>query len=214
MASAGVLRPPRGLIPRPRPEGGARARSERAVACALASLDISQGAQAQLMRAAERGDVALVKQCLGCDLDVDSRTDDGWSALLLACQAGHLDVVQALLSAGANPRSELAPGWSAVQLASHQGHFEVAALLMAAGGRERTRGRLHLPLTHKVAGPQLGKEFPHLEDRRSAGRGMAAGPRRGGRAVASEQNAAVEEFGFELGELSVPRYRRPANLPA
>jgi|SRR5215213_2843807 len=56
-----------------------------------------------LMRAAERGQVNVVRALLKRGAEVDARRPGGFTALMLAAQKGSLPVVKVLLAAGANP---------------------------------------------------------------------------------------------------------------
>eukprot|EP00698_Gefionella_okellyi_P022645 TRINITY_DN752_c0_g1_i1.p1 TRINITY_DN752_c0_g1~~TRINITY_DN752_c0_g1_i1.p1 ORF type:complete len:683 (+),score=104.00 TRINITY_DN752_c0_g1_i1:44-2050(+) len=50
-----------------------------------------------LLTAAQRGDLARVKQLIASGADVESRSENGWSPLLLAIERGHAIVVDELL---------------------------------------------------------------------------------------------------------------------
>ena len=56
----------------------------------------------QLIEAAQRGDLALVKTILAQGADVNGKDEEGATALMVAANAGHLAVVSALLDRGAD----------------------------------------------------------------------------------------------------------------
>jgi ankyrin repeat protein len=56
-----------------------------------------------LMRAADRGEVNVVRSLLKSGAAVDGKQPGGLTALMLAARNGHLPVIKVLLAAGANP---------------------------------------------------------------------------------------------------------------
>jgi hypothetical protein len=92
---------------------------------------------AQMVAAAEAGDLARVKAMLAAGADVNGkRVYQPAAALFLAARNNHLAVVRALLAAKAdvNAKEDNANnGFTALIAASERGHLEVAQALLAAG---------------------------------------------------------------------------------
>jgi uncharacterized protein len=83
--------------------------------------------------AIKRGDVQIVNDHLGRDIDVEARDRYGQTALMLASHAGHLEVVEILIAHQANLNITAKFGLSALMLALVAGHAEVARVLAIAG---------------------------------------------------------------------------------
>jgi len=117
---------------------------------------LTRQVDADLYRAAQRGDVSAVKALLIQGADIESRHDDEvamqhghveglfkllagniehicGTALLIASIHGHTEVVKLLLAAGANTEAKLGPGCTALLRASTNGHAEVVEALLEAG---------------------------------------------------------------------------------
>ena len=62
---------------------------------------------AKLLPAVTKGDTALVRLCLACDVDVNKTDEHGFTALHLARMRGHEELVQLLLEQGADPDIEI-----------------------------------------------------------------------------------------------------------
>ena len=82
-----------------------------------------------LYRAAERGDVALVREQLAAGADANAVIEDGWSALHAAAAADHADVIEALLAAGANADSRNDRGETPLDVANQSRSQDAAHLL-------------------------------------------------------------------------------------
>jgi hypothetical protein len=89
----------------------------------------------QLMRAANAGDVARVRElvCAGAALDA-ADSSARWAALHWASVQGHAPVVAALLEAGADADARSALGWTPLMVAAANAKAAVARLLLARGG--------------------------------------------------------------------------------
>ena len=101
-------------------------------------------------RAAARGDVEAVRQCLDAGVDVDRFDFIGWTPLVHAALGGHVAVMDVLLSAGADPeRSSPGGGHRALHWAAGCGHVEaVDALLVRGAGVDARDGMGLTPLLH------------------------------------------------------------------
>lgn len=94
-----------------------------------------------LIRAADRGYVAIVERLLETEIDVDHVNRLGWTALLEAIILGggdrrHTEVVRLLVEAGADVNLADGEGVTPLAHARRQGYEEMAAILERAGGRE------------------------------------------------------------------------------
>jgi ankyrin repeat protein len=67
-----------------------------------------------LMRAADQGQVNVVRSLLKSGAEVDGKQPGGVTPLMLAVRKGHLSVVKVLLAAGANPNVSSQP-WKRVR---------------------------------------------------------------------------------------------------
>lgn len=99
---------------------------------ALAGLAWSQ-AQAPLVEAAARGDLARVEALLRAGADIEQRDANGRTAVLAATDGNHLAVVRALIAAGANVNAQDALRDSAFLLAGARGYTEIVRATLAAG---------------------------------------------------------------------------------
>jgi hypothetical protein len=90
---------------------------------------------AQLRRAAEMGDVAVLRALLDQRTPVDARDASGRTALMLATLHGRTEAVEALLSAGADPNAADARGATPLQAALAGDQRAIAAALRRAGAR-------------------------------------------------------------------------------
>ncbi len=91
-------------------------------------------AQTPLIRAADHGNLEIVRKLIAGGAEVDDHDDDqiGNTAIREAVRGGHVEVVRALLSAGADPTI---PGWMNLS-AVDQAHYEVKGGIDSAGARE------------------------------------------------------------------------------
>eukprot|EP01105_Mastigella_eilhardi_P027827 TRINITY_DN880_c0_g1_i1.p1 TRINITY_DN880_c0_g1~~TRINITY_DN880_c0_g1_i1.p1 ORF type:complete len:633 (-),score=165.96 TRINITY_DN880_c0_g1_i1:91-1989(-) len=88
-----------------------------------------------LQLAVERDAVEVVRMLVSAveGLDIEMKTDDGWTPLYTACWRGNVETVQALMRCKANPNTQNKLGWSPLHAAAHRGHIECARLLLAGG---------------------------------------------------------------------------------
>ena len=68
----------------------------------------------------------------GCNILMNTRTQDGWTSLMLACHGGHLQLVELLLNADLDINiPENVRGWTALMIACANGHYQVVNLLLS-----------------------------------------------------------------------------------
>jgi ankyrin repeat protein len=83
-----------------------------------------------LIAAAERGDVAAVRQLLAKGANVNAQDEKRDSAFLIAGARGRTEVLKLLLPAGADLKSTNRYGGTALIPACHYGHLETVKLLL------------------------------------------------------------------------------------
>ncbi len=89
---------------------------------------------APIADAAQRGDLARVRELVRSGADVNAAQGDGMTALHWAADRGDAEVVGVLLLAGANVEAGTRIGqYTPLHLAARQARFEVAQALLAAG---------------------------------------------------------------------------------
>mmetsp|Transcript_22390 Transcript_22390/g.55171 ORF Transcript_22390/g.55171 Transcript_22390/m.55171 type:complete len:167 (+) Transcript_22390:98-598(+) len=88
---------------------------------------------AELIAAAEAGDLGRVRELVAAGSDVSKANEDGWSPLIMASKGGHNDVVKLLLESKAAPNPDCV-AHTALRAASIYGHTETLRILLAAGG--------------------------------------------------------------------------------
>ena len=86
-----------------------------------------------LHRAAQAGDIEVLKAALAAGVDVNARDGQGWTALMHAANKGHVLLLKPLLSASADPDERASDGATALFIAALHGHAEVVAELLRAG---------------------------------------------------------------------------------
>ena len=87
----------------------------------------------QMIRAAEKGDAALVEYCLDLGADIDAQNSYGWTALVQASRYGKVAVVELLLDRGADTEVRNSGGWTALMFASSEGKVAAMELLLDRG---------------------------------------------------------------------------------
>jgi membrane protease YdiL (CAAX protease family) len=87
----------------------------------------------QLIDAAARAEVALVKSLLDRGAHINGKSKEGNTALMAAAYHGHLPVVKVLLDRGADANSENELGDTALMAAAYQGHLPVVKFLLDRG---------------------------------------------------------------------------------
>lgn len=114
-----------------------------------------------LEQAAERGNVAALREQLGAGADINQRNDTGRSALLIAARHGKLPAVEALVQAGADINLQDKNGDTALHLAAVNTHRPVVEFLLRHGANAKTRNNNHLTALGAVE-TSLGR---YAEDR-------------------------------------------------
>ena len=86
-----------------------------------------------LVSAAQKGDLATVKQLLGAGVSANTVDAAGVTPLMMAAFYGHAEVATALLAAGATSGAVSPQGNTALMAAAMNGHAKVVERLLAAG---------------------------------------------------------------------------------
>ncbi|MBI3222912.1 MAG: ankyrin repeat domain-containing protein [Nitrosomonadales bacterium] len=79
------------------------------------------------------GYAKVVKLLLDKKVDVNARSQHGWTPLLQAATRGHLTVSAMLIEHGANVNAASNDGWTPLHKASANGHFAEVMLLLSKG---------------------------------------------------------------------------------
>ncbi|MFZ4728702.1 MAG: ankyrin repeat domain-containing protein [Pseudanabaena sp.] len=102
---------------------------------------IKQNLNAQLLIAAQNGNIKEVRSLISQATDVNVRDEYGWTPILWAAMNGHTDVVRVLLVSGANPNTRNKYGWTPLMWAAGQGFGEIVRSLIASGARLNAQDR-------------------------------------------------------------------------
>ena len=94
-----------------------------------------QNLNAQLLVAAQNGNIKEVRSLISQATDVNIRDEYGWTPLLWAAMNGHTDIVRVLLVSGANPNTRNKYGWTPLMWAAGQGYGEIVRSLIDSGAR-------------------------------------------------------------------------------
>jgi ankyrin repeat protein len=100
-----------------------------------------QNLNAQLLIAAQNGNLKEVRSLISQATDVNVRDEYGWTPLLWAAMNGHTDIVRVLLVSGANPNTRNKYGWTPLMWAAGQGYGEIVRSLIASGARLNAQDR-------------------------------------------------------------------------
>lgn len=87
-----------------------------------------------LLRAAEAGDLRLLRRLIADGADINAADAHGWTPLMRAAKNHHLKAVAELITAGANLAAETRNGWNALSIAVKAGSPQIIALLASVGG--------------------------------------------------------------------------------
>lgn len=96
---------------------------------------------AELLRAAEAGDLAALRRLLDAGVPVDSRDARGRTALLVATDANRIDAARLLIERGADVNARDAIDDSPYLLAGARGRLEILRLTLAAGADLKSTNR-------------------------------------------------------------------------
>jgi hypothetical protein len=86
-----------------------------------------------LIKAAEQGDINVVKSTINAGADVNAKMSDGMTSLMYASLGGHQDIVLVLLVKGADVKDKTNNGVSSLMYASLGGHLGIVRALIASG---------------------------------------------------------------------------------
>ena len=95
-----------------------------------------------LIKAAEAGNTADVKQLIGFGADVNAKDNDGKTALAWAAQKDHTGTVKVLIEAGADVNSRNNLGSTPLINVAGRGQTEMARVLIEAGADVNSRNNL------------------------------------------------------------------------
>ncbi|MDB5315126.1 MAG: hypothetical protein JWO26_3716 [Rhodospirillales bacterium] len=103
------------------------------------SREMTNAREAELLAAAECGDVARLRELLPAAGDPTAfHRPDGVTPLMVAAGAGHQAVVELLIERGSNPSRRDAEGRSAAEYARRAGHTHLAARLDGIVDQDQT----------------------------------------------------------------------------
>jgi uncharacterized protein len=88
-----------------------------------------EGPPEELYRAAQSGDLGILRNVLGNNIDLNARDTKGRTALILAIQHGHVAAVKMLLAHGANPSMTDSHGVTPLTEAHNRGNYEIIAAI-------------------------------------------------------------------------------------
>ncbi len=86
-----------------------------------------------LFEAAQRGDVAGVKQALAAGVNINEKDEFGQPILMLVVTKGHLAVAKLLIKNGVNVNDRNKIDWTALMFAAMLGRLKIAELLIKNG---------------------------------------------------------------------------------
>jgi len=87
-----------------------------------------------LIRAAEAGDLKLIRTLLEDGADINAADKNGWTALMKAVKNHHLKTTADLITAGAHVHAETRNGWNALSIAVKSGAPQIIALIASVAG--------------------------------------------------------------------------------
>jgi ankyrin repeat protein len=116
------------------------------------SLAAGNAADMDLIRSAERGDAARVRQLVAAGADVRARDNRGRTALLAATQHDRVEIAKLLIAAGADVNAKDQIDDSPYLLAGARGYVEILRATLAAGAdlasTNRYGGTALIPACH------------------------------------------------------------------
>jgi ankyrin repeat protein len=138
-----------------------RSRTMFFVTVASLSLVVSTNALGQpLHYAAEKGNLAEVKQLIEQGADVNAKGRLGHTPLHMACMEGHLEVVEFLIAKGADVNAKSAQssssGETPLHFAAEWGHLEITQLLVAKGANVNAKSDRGVTPLHSAGELGLG----------------------------------------------------------
>jgi ankyrin repeat protein len=120
--------------------------------CGLSGAQQANDPERQMIAAAERGELAVVKTLLAGGARIDARDQRGRSALLAATHRNRVDVARLLIQEGADVNAKDFIQDSPYLYAAAEGRIEILKLTLAAGAdlkdTNRYRGTGLIPAAH------------------------------------------------------------------
>jgi ankyrin repeat protein len=108
-----------------------------------------------LHSAADRGDVATIRQRLDAGEPVDARDERGMTPLHLAAMKGHINAASMLLDHGADPNARAEGDMTPLHFAAMLAHPEMAGLLVRRGSRTNSLNTSGLMPIHLAANEKV-----------------------------------------------------------
>ena len=115
------------------------AKSSLIAIIALSATLALAGVNEDLIKAAQRGDLAEVKRLISEGADVNAKNEKGSPALMYACEKGHTAVVKELLAKGADVNFVHKNGFTPIFLATVMNYPAVVKELLAKGANVNVR---------------------------------------------------------------------------
>ena len=91
------------------------------------------GLSISIHKAAEEGNIEVVKQHLAAGTDVNAKDSARWTPLFYAAVGGHKEIVELLLASGADVNAKDVNGGTPLHIAAFRDQKETAKLLIAKG---------------------------------------------------------------------------------
>ena len=122
---------------------------------------VSASKEDDLLKAAEKGNLALVKKLIESKVNINARGKSGETALMRAAAFGHLAVVKFLLAAGADIDALTNNENTALTIAREAYNDEITKLLIEAHNRRKSPDRLRVSGAEllEVQEPQFVREM-------------------------------------------------------
>jgi ankyrin repeat protein/microsomal dipeptidase-like Zn-dependent dipeptidase/predicted choloylglycine hydrolase len=96
----------------------------------------------EIVKAAKRGDLSLVKELVRKKADVNTKGKDDTTALHCAAQKGYEQIVGFLIKSGADINMKNKSKWSALNMAASNGHIRVVEILLENKADVNTREKV------------------------------------------------------------------------
>lgn len=102
---------------------------------------INTAANIDLIKSADKGDLAGVTQAIKNGADVNFKDNEGETALIEAVESGKIDIVKLLIKKGAKINLQDDEGETALHEAIEEGNIEIAKFLIKSGARTNIKNK-------------------------------------------------------------------------